>query len=124
MEKAEAKTLREALGLTYREAAKLGGIGDRTIRYMESPTSDYAVQEDYAEMLRQRAAFNSAKAKEEAVNIAAAGIKCFAIVRPLGDEDISEYTDAWPSAQSYAVYLLALKDELNNLGIEASITYS
>lgn len=129
MTPATLATLREALGLTHEEVARLAGVNPRTVRRWQSPEGDATVPNDVAEVL-----WGLMDWVTETVDAAVEGVE--AMIEQQGHEpeviDLTRYVDAASARRAgvtvpHSVHTAAVAQiarELYAAGIEVAVHYS
>ena len=129
MTPATLATLREALGLTHEDVARLAGVSPRTVRRWQSPVGDASIPDDVAEVLWGLMEWVTAT-----VDAAIEGVE--AMMEVQGGEpqciDLTRYIDAASAARAgltvpHSVHTAAVAQiarELHSDGLEVAVHYS
>lgn len=129
MTPATLATLREALGLTHEDVARLTDVNPRTVRRWQSPASDSPVPDDVSEVL-----WNLMEWVTDTVDTAVEGVE--ALIEQQGHEpeiiDLTRYVDAASARRAgvtvpHSVHTAAVAQiarELHAAGIEVAVHYS
>lgn len=129
MTPATLATLREALGLTHEEVARLADVDPRTVRRWQSPQREATVPNDVSEVL-----WGLMEWVTDTVDAAVEGVE--AMIEQQGHEpeviDLTRYIDAASAARAgievpHSVHTAAVAQiarELHAAGLEVAVHYS
>ena len=129
MTPATLATLREALGLTHEEVARLAGVNARTVRRWQSVEYSWAIPDDVAELM-----WGLMEWVTETVDTAVEGVE--AMIEQQGHEpeaiDLTRYVDAASAKRAgitvpHSVHTAAVAQiarELHAAGLEVAVHYS
>ncbi|ANP27989.1 hypothetical protein DHOM_05075 [Dermabacter hominis 1368] len=129
MTPATLATLREALGLTHEDVARLAGVSPRTVRRWQSPVGDVSIPDDVAEVL-----WGLMEWVTDTVDSAVEGVE--ALIQQQGHEpeviDLTRYVDADSAERAgvtvpHSVHTAAVAQiarELHAAGIDVAVHYS